>query len=98
MKLVNRKTRKAIEKGVRKAFKKHGPALMASLVSSLASTTATLAATAAPGKQRKSNLADIVERAGESVAGTVRKKASNRKAEKKRTRLGGPPSESTARV
>jgi hypothetical protein len=84
MKLVNRKTRKAIEKSVRKAMKKHGPALMATLASSLASSIATLASTTAPGKRDKSNLADIIERAEDSAAGKSRKKSKPRKGEKKR--------------
>jgi hypothetical protein len=83
MKLVNRKTRKAIEKSVRKAMKKHGPALMATLASSLASSIATLASTTAPGKRDKSNLADIIERAEDSAAGKSRK-SKPRKGEKKR--------------
>jgi len=87
MKLVNRKTRKAIEKSVRKAMKKHGPALMASLASGLASSIATLATTKEPGKRGKSNLAGIVERAEESMTGTTRKKSKARKVEKKRRPL-----------
>jgi hypothetical protein len=68
MKLINRKTRKAIEKSVRKAVKKHGPALMAGLASGLASSLATLAKTEAPGKHGKSNLANIVQRFEEALA------------------------------
>ena len=67
MKLVNRKTRKAIKKSVRKAMKKHGPTLLASLTSALASTLATLAKTEAPGKRGKSNLADLAERMDDSI-------------------------------
>ena len=83
MKLVNRKTRKAIEKSVRRAMKRHGPALMATLVSGLASSLATLAATDAPDRRGKSNLADKLEQATDSLTG-ARKKAKARNAEKKR--------------
>ena len=75
MKLVNRQTRKAIEKSVRKAMKKHGPALMASLASALASSIATLAKTEATGRAGKSNLAVSVERGEESVIRPAKKRA-----------------------
>ena len=55
MKLVKRKTRKAIEKSVRKALKKHGPALVAGLVSGLASAVAALAKTDARDARGTSN-------------------------------------------
>jgi hypothetical protein len=67
MKLVNRKTRKAIEKTVRKALKRQGPALVAAVASGLASSLATLAKTEAPGKDGKSNLANIAERVAEAM-------------------------------
>jgi hypothetical protein len=86
MKLVNRKTRKAIEKSVRKAMKKHGPALMAGLASGLASTLATLAKTEAPGKRGKSNLARVLERFEDSFTKKRPEKAISRDPEKKRKR------------
>jgi hypothetical protein len=69
MKLVNRKTRKLIEKSVRKAMKKHAPALIAAMASSLVSTIATLANTDASDKPGKSKLGDVVEQATESLVG-----------------------------
>jgi hypothetical protein len=69
MKLVNRKTRKLIEKSVRKAMKKHAPALIAALASSLVSTIATLANTDAPDKRGQSKLGDVVEQAADSLVG-----------------------------
>jgi hypothetical protein len=68
MKLVNKKTRKAIEKTVRKAMKKHGPALMASLAAGLASSIATLAKTEAPGRRGMSNLGDLLDQARSAVS------------------------------
>lgn len=84
MKLVNRKTKKAIEKSVRKAMKKHGPALIAGLASGLASTIATLARTEAPHGHGKSNLASMAEQAKESL--TDGKKPRGHGREKKRLR------------
>lgn len=49
MKLVNRKTRKAIRKSLKKVVKKHGPEIVAGLAGVIASTLATLASTDAPG-------------------------------------------------
>jgi hypothetical protein len=83
MKLVNRKTKKAIEKSVRKAMKQHGPALIAGLVSGLASTIATLGSTEAPDKPGKSNLADVVDQAKASLTGSKKSRAH---VEKKRVR------------
>ena len=68
MKLVNRKTRKKIEKTVRKAMKKHGDAIVASIASGLASSVATLAKTESPRKPGKSNLTDMTERAKKSLS------------------------------
>ena len=48
MKLVKRKTRKAISKSVNKVIKKHGPEVAAGLTGSIASALATLAGTQAP--------------------------------------------------
>jgi hypothetical protein len=94
MKLVNRKTKKAIEKSVRKAMKKHGPALLAGLASGLAATIASLAKTEAPQGHGKSNLADIVEQAKDSLTGEKKshrqgreKKRARRMADGERTRL-----------
>jgi hypothetical protein len=83
MKLVNRKTRKAIKKSVRKAMKKHGATLMAGLASGLASTLATLAKTEAPGKHGKSNLAHAAERLEEAFTERRPRKSRNRDTKKK---------------
>lgn len=71
MKLVSKKTKKAIAKSVRKALKKHGPALAAAIVGSLASTVATLASTEAPRTRGKWNLKDVMDRATKAVAETA---------------------------
>jgi len=83
MKLVNRKTKRAIEKSVRKAMKKHGPMLLAGLASGLASTIATLARTEAPDGHGKSNLAKMAEQAKDSLTDG---KKSRHHGEKKRIR------------
>ena len=80
MKLVGRKTRKAIEKSVKKALKRHGPAIVAALAGGLASAIATSASTETPGKRGKSNLADVVDRATAAITGTKDKKSSRRPA------------------
>ena len=87
MKLVDRKTQKAIEKSVRKAMRKHGQTIVAGLASALVSSIATLASTQAPGKHGKSNLADLAERAEESLSPAGRKKSGSRKQEKKRRNI-----------
>ena len=84
MKLVNRKTQKAIEKSVRKAMRRHGPAMIAGLASGLASTIATLAGTEAPHGHGKSNLAEMVGKAKDSL--TDGKKSRHHGPEKKRMR------------
>jgi hypothetical protein len=84
MKLINRKTRKALNKSIRKAVKKGGPAAMAALASGIASSLATLAQTEAPGKRGKSNLATMAERVSDSLTDGDRKKSRIRNAEKKR--------------
>jgi hypothetical protein len=86
MKLVNRKTRKAIEKSVRKAMKKHGPALVAALAGGIASSIATLAKTEAPDKHGKSNLANLVDGATASVQGDSVDRSRPGLREKKRKR------------
>ena len=75
MKIVNRKTRKAIRKGVKKAIKKHGPKIAAGLAGGVASTLATLASTEAPGtKGKQSNLDKVSNRVSEMIAGDGGKK------------------------
>ena len=79
MKLLNKKTRKQIEKLVRKSMKKHGPALVAGLASALASSVATLAQTEAPRKGGKSNLADIVDQSAGALSKSAKKSRGGRK-------------------
>jgi len=93
MKLVNRKTRKLIEKSVRKAMKKHAPALIAALASSLVSTIATLASTDATDKPGKSKLGDVVEQAADSLVGG--KKARRGREQKKTARRTADSSDRT---
>ena len=72
MKLVKKKTRKAISKSVSKVIQKHGPAIAAGLAGSIASTLATLAGTEAPGsKGKKSNLAKLSENVSEKLTGST---------------------------
>ena len=72
MKLVKKKTRKAISKSVGKVIHKHGPAIAAGLAGSIASTLATLAGTEAPGsKGKKSNLAKLSEDVSEKLTGST---------------------------
>jgi hypothetical protein len=92
MKLVGRKTKKAIEKSVRKAMKQHGPKIVAALAASLVSSIAALATTDSADKPGKSNLADIVDRAGDAVSGKSLKQGRGRKAKRKRQ---SPPPEDT---
>ena len=61
MKLMTKKTRKAIRKSVGKVIRKQGPVIAAGLAGSIASTLATLAGTEAPGSKGKSNLAKLSE-------------------------------------
>jgi hypothetical protein len=68
MKLIKRKTRKAIQKAVRKAMKKHGKAIMAGLVTSIASSLATLAKAEAPGSGGKSHLAKAIDHAQHALS------------------------------
>jgi hypothetical protein len=88
MKIVNRKTRKAIRKSVNKVLKKHGPKFAAGLAGSIASALATLASTQAPGgKGTKSNLAAMSERVTDAMTGeshTHTKGRSAKKADKKK--------------
>jgi hypothetical protein len=78
VKLINRKTQKAIRKSVRKAMRKHGAALVAGLVSGVASSLATLANTEAPGAHGKSNLANIAGRVEHALVGNGRKRKARR--------------------
>jgi len=106
MKLVNKKTQKAIRKSVKKVIKKHGPEMAASLAGGIASTLATLASTDAPGtKGQKSNLAKLSRKVSDTVLGEDGKKARKRAekaADEQRVARGkkaGPrqkPSETTA--
>jgi len=62
MKILNRKTRKAIRKSVAKVLKKHGPQIAAGLAGGISSTLATLASTDEAGSRgAKSNLAKLSE-------------------------------------
>ena len=79
MKLMSRKTKKAIEKTVRKALKKAGPALAAAIVSSLGSSLATLASTESPDKPGKSNLGEMATRARKAVVGPAPRKLAKRR-------------------
>jgi len=79
MKLVNRKTQKAIRKSLKKALKKHGPKIVAGLAASIASTLATLASTDAPGtKGRQSNLRKAVRDVSDVLTGDTGKKSRKR--------------------
>jgi hypothetical protein len=70
MKLVDRKTKKAIRKSLAKVIKKQGPKIVASLASALASSLATLASTDAPGTHgKKSNLAKLLPKAADMLTG-----------------------------
>jgi hypothetical protein len=70
MKMVNRKTRKAIRKAVKKVIKKHGAKIAAGLAGGIASTLATLASTEAPGaKGKRSNLGEVSKRVTDMISG-----------------------------
>jgi hypothetical protein len=72
MRLVKKKTRKAISKSVGKVIQKHGPAIAAGLAGGIASTLATLAGTEAPGsKGKKSNLAKLSDDISERLTGST---------------------------
>ena len=89
MKLLSRKTKKAIEKSVRKALKKAGPALVAAVVSSLGSSLAALASTESAERPGKSNLTDVVDRARKAVKG------GDKKARSRKSRRESQPERST---
>jgi hypothetical protein len=76
MKLVNRKTQKAIQKSVKKVIKKHGPKIAAGLVGSVASALTTLASTeAARSRGKRSNLADLSRQLAATIADDKGKKS-----------------------
>jgi hypothetical protein len=84
MAIVGKKTQKAIKRsvkqalkttGMKKALKKHGPAIVAGVAGSITSTLATLAGTVAPGtKGKQSNLAKLSEKAYDTLAPTKTRK------------------------
>ncbi len=83
MKIVSRKTRKAIRKSLKKAVKKHGAKVVAGLAAGIASSLATLGSTDAPGtKHKKSNLRKMSEKASDMLlpAGKKSRKRARRKA------------------
>jgi hypothetical protein len=88
MKLVSRKTRKAIRKSVSKVIRKQGPVIAAGLVGSIASTLATLAKTEAPESRGKSNLAKLSEDVSDKLTGStderIRDSSSDEPAKKKK--------------
>lgn len=68
MTLMNRKTRKAIRRSVRKVIRKHGPEIIAGLAGAMASAVATLASTEAAGTGgKRSNLGKLSDK----VAGAL---------------------------
>lgn len=70
MKLINRKTRKAIKKSLAKAVRKHGSKIATGLVAGLASSVATYASTEEGGsggkrkKGKKGKFAKLLPKAG----------------------------------
>jgi hypothetical protein len=69
MKIIDRKTRKAIRKSLRRSLRTHGPVIAAGLVGGVASTLATLASTEAPGTGGKSNLSKFAEKVQGALSG-----------------------------
>ena len=104
MKLIKKKTRKALEKTLRKAIKKHAPAIAAGLASGLASSLATLAGTEASDGKGQSNLSKIAEKVQEALgqqpdAESRKHKHHKHHAEKKTRRPSdSPPPMSTERT
>ena len=87
MKLITRKTRKAIRKNLKKAINKHGPAIAAGLVGGLASTLATLASNdelVNDGKSRVGKLSDKVQ--GLMSDGKSRRRSTEKAATARNTR------------
>jgi hypothetical protein len=75
MKIVNRKTRKAIRKSVKKVVKKHGAKIAAGLAGTIASALATLASTDAAGtKGRRTNLSEISKKVTDMISGDGKKR------------------------
>jgi hypothetical protein len=76
MKLLKRKTRKALRKSINKIAKKHGSKIAMGLVGSLASTLAALASTdAANGRGKRSNLDELSRRLSEAIVAPLGKKS-----------------------
>ena len=78
MKLVGKKTRKAIRKSVKKIVKKHGGKIATGLASGIASSLATLAKTEAPGTGGKSNLKKVSKDVSEMLTGEEGKRPRKR--------------------
>jgi hypothetical protein len=98
MKLVGRKTRKAIRKSVKKIVKKHGGKIATGLASGVASSLATLAKTEAPGTGGKSNLKQASKKVSDMLAGEEGKRS--RKGGRDRKKFGNKrtgPKRTTAR-
>jgi hypothetical protein len=89
VKIINKKTRRALEKSLRKAIKKHAPAIAAGLASGLASSLATLASTETPDGRGQSNLGKIVEKV-QAAVGQQDTGSSKSHKEKKTARPGDP--------
>jgi NH3-dependent NAD+ synthetase len=87
MKLVNRKTRKAIRKSVKKVVKKHGPKVVAGLAGGIASTLATLASTEAPDAKGKSNLRKAARKVSDALNTRAKKLRSGDAVGKKSGRI-----------
>jgi hypothetical protein len=67
MKIMKKKTRRAINKTMRKMIKRHGREIAAGLVGSIASALATLAATEAPGADGRSNLTKMSKKISKTI-------------------------------
>ena len=69
MKIVSKKTRKALRRSVKKVVKKHGPKIASGLAAGVASSLATLASTTAAGtKGKKSNLTKVSRKVTRQVS------------------------------
>jgi hypothetical protein len=88
VKLITRKTQKAIRKNLKRAIKQHGPAIAAGLVGGIASTLATLSSNdefVGDAKARLNKLSDKVQaitNGRDSRKGRTGKSAAVRKANK----------------
>ena len=76
MKLINRKTRKAIRKNLKKAINKHGAAIAAGLVGGIASTLATLAGTDELDNDAKSRVRKLAKKVRRAVGDNDSRKRS----------------------